>query len=689
MSHPDDSLDLREVGAALRHGRAWVLGGAALGLLAAVAVLLFVPPRFEGTATLLLRDQQSPVPLAGAGELLPEGLGAMLGATSLFDTEMEILTSRAVMGEVADSLGLQARVLAPRGTPVTGLFSSTRFPEDFGGEREYRFVRAEGGYRVEGPGAEGIARPGVPYAIDGGSVTLAPDGLPDEIRIEVVSRQEAVRRIEKRLDSSQAGGDVAELIYHGDDPVTAAAVPNAVVARYMARRRTVDRGVNQHRHEFLAVHADSIAAALGDAERRLREYQEESGVLDPALSGEVETTQAMELRAELGRLDAESRSLGEIANGRLPSSRQLAAYPTMLQNGSMSGLLSRIIDLETRRTELLERRTPEDPDVIALARGIEQLEGEMVTLARSYVDGLERRRARVREELRSYETALAAMPARSERILGLQREVKRLSETLVVLQSQLVQTRLAAIGEGGDVRPLDTAVAPRRPAFPTPVLTLAGGVLGGLFFGVVGAVAAGRSRPRVREEWEAELATGAPASRLRASAPLLLPRPERSRTFVVLPVGDGACPRAVAERVAATTLLQGERVVLADLRPAGEVEPSGAHAPARPEGGQDLPARRSEDGVTVWYPNGDRAPLALQGAVRELEERFDRVVVAVPELDSPAAVALLSPERAVVLTGRRGLERAALQEAVRGLQRLGCVVAGIVLQDPPRGERRG
>src|SRR5690606_14504903 len=107
-----------EFGPTLRRGWRWIAGGIAVGLALAVLVLLLVRPRYEATATILLRSQAStPGSLVTSDEGgAPSSLGGLAEMFSLdtgFETEMQILGSRAVIGAVVDSLRLQARVLDP------------------------------------------------------------------------------------------------------------------------------------------------------------------------------------------------------------------------------------------------------------------------------------------------------------------------------------------------------------------------------------------------------------------------------------------------------------------------------------------------------------------------------------------------------------------------------------------------
>lgn len=694
---PSDAVDLRELTAALRHGAPWIAGCVAAGLALAWGVNTFAGRSYEGKATLLLRSAPAGAvaALGGKDGGSAGGLASVLGMSSAFDTEKEILTSRSVIGAVVDSLGLQATVTEPAGTPLARVVSSASWPaemEDAG--RTYVFSRKGDGYAVDGPGAPETARPGVPFAVAGGRVTLAAGELPEAFTLRVVRREAAIDRVHRKLTVEGKGGDVAELAFEAQDPATAAAVPNALMGLYLARRKTTDRGVNQHRYEFLTHHTDSIAGALAQAEAALRAHQQRTGVLDAQLSARTEVEQSMELRSALEELRTDSRGLREILAEPTPSIDRLAGYPPLMRAPAFHSLTNQRVELGRRITELRERRTERDPDMAVLLQQSRDIEAEMTSFARSYLRGLDAQEAEVQRALGGYEGSLATLPAAAEEGNRLQREVKRLSETLVALQTQMVQTRLAAIAEGGDVRPVDRAVEPRRPSFPIPVLSYGVGMVGGLFFGIAAAVAAAFARPRVRQAWEAELASGTPAFQLTAGQPLLLGGVDRARTVMVVPVGEDANAWAVAERLASTSALQGRSTVLADvysipegaaaaLLGAGTAAKGGAIADPHA-----LPDAATDGGYVMWRANGDRSAGAVRTALETLEGRFDRVVVALPSLDAPQTVALLSPERPVVLAGRvTSLTRPALRDAAGLLRRLGIATAGVVLEERRRAPR--
>lgn len=695
MSLSNDAIDIRELAISLRRGWRWILGGLVGGLALAVLVLVAVRPRYEGTATVLLRTQVStPGSLVSSGDseegsVSLGGLAEMFSLDSGFETEMEILGSRSVVGAVVDSLGLQGRVLEPWGTPLREIFASAHFPEELE-TVELEFARAGEAYRVEAEGVRMSVVPGEAFEVKGAIMTLRSGGLPDAFMIELISRQDAVQRTLKALGVERAGGSVAELTYRDLDPLTAAAVPNAIIDKYMLRRTTTDRSTNRRRYQFLRSHTDSIAEQLAIASEALRQHQEQSGLLSPEVRTEAEVQQSMALLSRRQELEIDARALAQVlargAEGTLDA-RAVASYPTLIQNAAVNQLLARLSDLEAQRTELLDRRTPEDPDVQLVELEIARTKERIIEIARSFQAGVTRQLAEVERELGQSRAQLASLPEAVERSLRLEREVERLGETLVAMQTQLVQARLAAIAEGGDLMQIDIAEAPRQPLYPRAPLTLALGLFGGLFFGVIGAVGSASMGRRIQDVVQVERLTGKPAVALRSDAPLLLRDLDSARSILVLAADRRTRALPAARRIAATGALRGRTVVLADLE---EVHQLPAHEPGEASARTDVSAEIASHalepitdphggGYLVFRANGNMH-MGARPLLGSLEERGSLVVAALPPLDQAVTAALVEPGRGVAIVVRAGRTmRAELEATLRALDRLGVDVSGIVV----------
>jgi uncharacterized protein involved in exopolysaccharide biosynthesis len=663
LTGTDDTIDLLDTARSIRRGWREVISFTLLGTVAAVAVLLFAPRRFTGRATIVLKSESSSATLLSKIGLDKEAAGGLIGdlPKTPMETEMQILSSRAVGGRVVDSLMLQARVLSPAGIPTVGLLRSVVLPGAFKRRKiSLEWNDAEHRYRFGGayPGAS-IA--GDTVALRVGMLAFAPGAeRPRRLVLELRDREDAIDYFEKHLTVDKAAGEVADVDYRGGDSLTAAAAANSVVAEYLARRRTVDRGVNEHRADFLALQVDSVSRALSRAEHSLRLEQEASGVIDPELVGKSELERLGDVRKSLTEVQVEAGAIdqlmGLVSAGRM-SARQLAAFPTFIKSPAVSNLLGQITGLEAQRQQLLERRTPADPDVQALTQTINVTEGQLVPLATAYSGSLNKQRAELQSKLDSARVVLGALPAAAESNNRVQRDVLRLSAIFTVLQGQLVAARLAAIGEGGDARQLDRAFPPRKPSFPEPYITMGVGLGGGLLIGAVAALLMGAVGRWMRDPAQLERATGLPAIRFDPATPLLVGGGVDLRTMLVLPIDSRARTGPVARRLVQTALSRAHSATVLDLSSTtGGGEPGGV-----------LPA-----------PTG--TGLDISSTIERLEREYSFVVVQLPGLACEATVAALRETRPVLIVAPpQRIDRNQLMAAVRTLERLSVPCAGIVL----------
>jgi len=658
VSSYSDTIEVRSIVRALQRGWREILAFTAIGTLAASAVVLWAPRKFDGSATAIVQssDQQSSVlsRIAGArgggggGGGLTGGLLGAVGQSSL-ETEIQIMQSRAVAGVVIDSLRLQARVRSPADVAPAAIVRALSLPGSF---RRYRltFEKSAADYQVSGTTFAARVAPGGVLKVGTGSLTLAAD-LPPRFELELLDHEDALKLFGKRLSVSKAGGDVVRVTYRANDSLTAPNAANLVLSTYLARRKTSDRGVNQYKAEAVTASIDTVAKKLTSAEEQLRREREASGVLDPQVMGKVNLERASEVRSQLTNIEVESGAinqlLGQVASGAM-TTRQLAAYPAFIRSSAIGDLTSQLSQLETARLKLLGTRTEQDPEVQALEQSMKVVEGQLKPLAQAYAVSLDRQRVDLRKELDTIQTALGTMPKVAVASGRLEREVLNLSTTYAALQTMLVDAKLAAIGEGGDVRQLDVADAPKKPSFPDPVMTMGAGISGGLFVGMVAALMMALMGRWVRDTADVERLAGVPAVRLGDREPLLVGGP--ARTVLVIPLGNAARAAPVAQRLAATASSRNMRPTVLDLS-----DPNAAES------------------------------LDVNATIARLENEHGMVIVQLPSLTDATTVAALHESRPVLLVVPPGkVERAGLTGAVNMLKRLDVSCAGVVLSGEER-----
>ena len=261
-----DTIDVGDLARTVRRGWRAVAAFTVLGALVAGAVVLWAPPKFLASASLVMKMGSDPGSslLSRLSGGLGDAAGGALSAASKSptETEIQILASRAVAGRVVDSLRLQVRVTSPRG------FSSSA-------ARRFGFARLDPSVRanttsprlarpIASRGRRAPARrrpaPQQSWRLARSSCTQLESPTNSTSCCAIAkTRSRASRNI---CRSRKLVARSVRVNYRGDDSLTAAAAANALIANYLARRTTADRGINQHRVEFLTAKADSAAAQL-------------------------------------------------------------------------------------------------------------------------------------------------------------------------------------------------------------------------------------------------------------------------------------------------------------------------------------------------------------------------------------------------------------------------------------------
>ena len=351
------------------------------------------------------------------------------------------------------------------------------------------------------------------------------------------------------------------------------------------------------------------------------------------------------MEVEQGALD---QMLAQVAAGHM-SKRQLAAFPTFLKSAAINSILQQISQLETQRTQLLERRLESDQEVVALSQSISDLEAQLVPLGKAYSAALQRQQSEIQGQLGTMAAQLDQFPGEAQTSGRLVREVKRLGLTYAALQTQLVEARLSAIAEGGDIRELDRATVPKKVAFPDPKITTAAGLGAGLVLGMLLALVAGSHGRYLEGPAAIERAAGVPALRFDPRTPLLMSGRSALRTVLLIPVEAGVPTLRVAERLADTALARGQSATILDLTAPTATAPMGA---------------------------------SVGGLISRLEQEHSLVIVRLPGMAADSTAAALSDDRPVLLVApSRRVSRRDLTGAMETLRRLDVPCAGVVLSE--------
>ncbi len=482
----------------------FVTGGAFFAL---VALWTFLQsPLYRSEALLQIEEPKGPAGLSDAVAAMPGAALLGVGSDEL-ETRMGVLRSRRVIDAIVDSLGLEVQVVEPampRSEVLTAVRGVPASATNLSGT--VTLTRGDAGsWAIAGEDLpDGLSLPatlgaGDTLNLSGVLVTLGEAVAEESLRrieLSLVSRQAARSAIHDRLEirRQSAGAKLIALTYDDADPATAARVLERMLAEFMAYTAGAARGDAGSTVAELGRQIDEQRVRLTAAEEAQRAYQERTGVVMPSeqASAEIERYGRLQATADLTEVEIAALvrllALAERRAGdtlRTAAFRQLAAFPTLMDNRGVQELRIALTGLEEELSELRLSRSETNADVQRVTARITQIEGQLKEIAEQYLEGLREQLAPTQAAVARIDSTIAQLPERELRFVRLARESAALNEGYMLLLKQLRQVELQ------DALRLDAVRVVDAPSLPDADEPYSPRVLVNLVLGLVLAVASG------------------------------------------------------------------------------------------------------------------------------------------------------------------------------------------------------
>lgn len=450
QQHDSDEIDLLALLGALIDGK-WIIAGftvcfAVIG----VAYALLATPVYQANALIQI-EEKSGNTLSGLGEL-----SDMLGSTPEAVTEIELLKSRAVIGQAVDNLKLDI-IVEPHYFPIIGRWMARRYQPETKGEIASPLLGfdsfAWGGenvdiFQLDVPSSylskplELVAGENNTYTLynDDGEILLqgtvgeqvSSSGFTmqvktlnarPETRFDVVKQRKlnTIIDYQQQLGAAERGKDsgIISLSMQHDDPQYAISILDEVSRLYV--RQNVERNSAEAAQslEFLREQLPQVRKELERYEQALNEYQTSTKSVDITIE-----TQAI--------LD------------------QIVELDTLISEQNL------------KRAEMERRFTRQHPSYQALLDQMEQLKRQKAELT----------------------SKVESLPATQQELLRLTRDVAVTTEVYTTMLNSTQELDVLRAGTVGNVRVIDTAdVNVEEPVKPKKALiaiiaTLLGGFIG-------------------------------------------------------------------------------------------------------------------------------------------------------------------------------------------------------------------
>lgn len=442
----DDDIDLPSLMTTLSENKRTILLGTGLFLLASLAYIVLATPKYEANAVVQVQNRLPNVPGLNANT----AMAAPSPAEAPSATEIQLLTSRRVLGEALEKLDLDIAV-EPVRLPLIGDFIARQYQSSkpgelaspwfglsrfgWGGERvkiaqldvppeyidvplqmnvgeagRYTLSDGEGRVLVQGRTGQDVATNGIKVRVE--ELNANPGMRFNVTRLDTTTIMAGLKRDVIATEQGRMSG-VISLTYADTDPLKAKRVLDEITQAYVHQNVARNSAEAAKRLKFVSEQLPNVRNELEKAQAALRDFQNRTQTLDVGVQNKALLDQTIQLDTGIQQL-------------------------------------------RIQMTDIASRYTPEHPSYQSLQRQIGQFQAEKNALM-----------GRIKQ-----------LPDTQQGLFRLNRDVEVTNQTYASLLDQAQQLDIARASAVGNALVIDpAAVNMRNPAWPQPLPILAGGTL--------------------------------------------------------------------------------------------------------------------------------------------------------------------------------------------------------------------
>ena len=326
----------------------------------------------------------------------------------------------------------------------------------------------------------------------------APIG--SELYLSLIDFPEAVQNANKKTKVAREGKtDVFSISYASNSAYAAAVITNEIVDEFRESRMQQKKEAIRYSFDFVDKQLNEIQEKLKGSEGELSRFKS---------SGQIMTIDAssQELIGFLSSLEAEKLStdlqLSDYKNKAADLEKELKKSGFFDQgylnpqgqndgNSPFSQLMKQLTDQEVQRLELLQKRTENHPDVVAINEQINQTKSSLksynentLTAYNIMINTLEKKLLKINDLMSKYEVKMQGLPSQENRLAQLLREKGTYEKIFTILLDQRESMRIAELSRMQDITIVDEAKIPQDPSWPKKSLIVLVSTILGAFIGI-------------------------------------------------------------------------------------------------------------------------------------------------------------------------------------------------------------
>lgn len=301
--------------------------------------------------------------------------------------------------------------------------------------------------------------------------------------------------------SREGKTDIFNIVYSSSSATSAAVIANTIVQDFRESRIAQKKDAIRYSFAFVDKQLNEVQDKLKQSESQLSSFKASGQIMSIDASSQ-------ELVGFLSNLEAEKNAtdmqLSDYKNRAAELEKELKKNGYFDQTGlgpqtnvsdgnsPFSQLMRQLSDLDLQRLELLQKRTENHPDVIAIDQQIAQTKSKLagfnentITAYKIMINTLEKKLLKINDLMSKYEVKMRSLPAQENQLAQLMRQQGTYERIYQILLDQREAMRVAELSKMQDITIIDPAKVPEDPSWPKKALIVLVSLILGGFLGIL------------------------------------------------------------------------------------------------------------------------------------------------------------------------------------------------------------
>jgi len=295
-----------------------------------------------------------------------------------------------------------------------------------------------------------------------------------------------------------SGGKQSQIInisYESDDPKLATDIINAVSQAYIQFGLKSRLDEVKDTETWLSEQSEELRANLSQSENKLKEFRLEQGIVDSELQQRDSNSRMQSLNNQLisaqtrfGEAEEQYRQVNSIAEG----SSEFYSLGPVLENRTASDLVKAESNLANKVSELQDRYKDKHPKMIAAKSELKSAQDSLKREISKIVDQIEREYTLAQQQVRNVEKLIAdgrseiqALQGSTFTLTSLEREVENNRRIYETFMAKLMEANVKSEFNASNVQIIDYATIPVVPIKPNILIIIVMSIFAGGFLSLV------------------------------------------------------------------------------------------------------------------------------------------------------------------------------------------------------------